>query len=242
MVGGPAANGSSPGQRSRQKQQVEYNEEKVVDFVNSPCLKRLRKSGMFCGDDSKKTTKLDEEIAGHNGMTDGANNFSRTEDERDGAPCREKTLNELEQMERQRGFVLLHTWFGHHNGSPRRPKRHSMYEEEDGLVGKDPIPPPIFSYDKEDPPMVVGSTHVDMKQFKLALSHHAIKHGFEFDTEKSDPRRMRVYCSRKVEEGCRWRLHASTMADKVTVKVTYVFFIVMYTEKYDNQQSSCVMF
>lgn len=100
----------------------------------------------------------------------------------------------------------------------------------------------FFSYDKEDPPMVVGSTHVDMKQFKLALSQHAIKHGFEFDTEKSDPRRMRVYCSRKVEEGCRWRLHASTMADKVTVKVTYVFFIVMYTEKYDNQQSSCVMF
>jgi hypothetical protein len=37
-----------------------------------------------------------------------------------------------------------------------------VYEEEDGLVGKDPIPPTI-SYDK-DPPMVVGSTYANMKK------------------------------------------------------------------------------
>ncbi|WVZ71199.1 hypothetical protein U9M48_019814 [Paspalum notatum var. saurae] len=93
------------------------------------------------------------------------------------------------------------------------------YDEEDGLVGKDPTPPAIVSYDKEDPPMVVGSTYPDWATFKLALSQHAIKHEFEYDTEKSDRRRLRVCCSRKVEEGCRWRLHASTMDDEVTVKV-----------------------
>ena len=96
------------------------------------------------------------------------------------------------------------------------------YEEEDGLVGKDLVPPPIVAYDKEDPPMVVGSTNLSMGQFKLALSHYAIKHEFEYLTKKSDPGRLRVYCSRKVEEGCRWRLHASTMDDKVCVKVTHI--------------------
>jgi len=59
------------------------------------------------------------------------------------------------------------------------------YEEEDGLVGKDLVPPPIVAYDKEDPPMVVGSTYLSMGQFKLALNHYAIKHEFEYLTEKS---------------------------------------------------------
>jgi hypothetical protein len=93
------------------------------------------------------------------------------------------------------------------------------YEEEDGLVGKDPIPHPIVAYDKEDPPMNVGSTYMNMSEFKLALSYYAIKHEFEFNIEKSDLGRYRVYCSRKVQDGCRWRLHASTMDDKVSIKV-----------------------
>jgi hypothetical protein len=55
---GPNANGSSQGQQSMQMQEVKYNEEKIDDdFVNSPSLKRLRKSGMFCGDDNKKNDK-----------------------------------------------------------------------------------------------------------------------------------------------------------------------------------------
>jgi hypothetical protein len=79
----------------------------------------------------------------------------------------------------------------------------------------------IVAYDKEDPPIVVGSTYLSIEQFKLALNHYAIKHEFEYLTEASDPGRLRVYCSRKVEERCRWRLHASTMDDKVSVKVTH---------------------
>jgi len=68
-----------------------------------------------------------------------------------------------------------------------------------------------------------------MKQFKLALNQHAIKHEFEYLTEKSDPGRVRAYCSKKVEEGCRWRLHARTTEDKslkVTIIIIAVFFVL----------------
>ncbi|WVZ87149.1 hypothetical protein U9M48_033836 [Paspalum notatum var. saurae] len=70
-----------------------------------------------------------------------------------------------------------------------------------------------------NPPMDVGSIYPNMQQFRLALSQHAIKHEFEFDTAKSDPGRLRAYCSRKKEEVCRWRLHASMMKDNKTIKV-----------------------
>jgi hypothetical protein len=54
------------------------------------------------------------------------------------------------------------------------------YEEEDGLIGKEPLPPrPVVAYDRNDPPMSVGSVYPNMKQFKLTLNHHAIKHEFE---------------------------------------------------------------
>ncbi|XP_066320176.1 uncharacterized protein [Miscanthus floridulus] len=58
-----------------------------------------------------------------------------------------------------------------------------------------------------------------MREFRIALSQHAIKHEFEFNIEKSDPGRVRAYCSKKKDEGCRWRLHASTMKDNITIKV-----------------------
>jgi hypothetical protein len=58
------------------------------------------------------------------------------------------------------------------------------YEEEDGLVGKDPLPPtPVLAYDKNNPPMCVGSIYPNMREFRLALQN-AIKHEFEFNIEK----------------------------------------------------------
>lgn len=94
------------------------------------------------------------------------------------------------------------------------------YEEEDGLIGKDPVlPKPNVAYDPNDPPMSVGSLYPNISQFRLALSQHAIKNEFEYNTEKSDPERLRAYCSKKEEEGCKWRLHASTYRDGVTIKV-----------------------
>lgn len=89
------------------------------------------------------------------------------------------------------------------------------YEEEDELIWEDPLPPvPIVAYDREDPPMSVGSIYPNIQEFKLALSQHAIKNEFEYNTKKSDPGRMRAYCSRKVAEKCKWRLHASTIKTK----------------------------
>jgi hypothetical protein len=57
---------------------------------------------------------------------------------------------------------------------------------------------------------------------------HAIKHEFEYNTEKNDPERIRVYCSKKVEEGCRWRLRAKTMDDEVTVQISCDFVLFFF--------------
>ncbi|KAM0838195.1 hypothetical protein ACQ4PT_061129 [Festuca glaucescens] len=74
-------------------------------------------------------------------------------------------------------------------------------------------------YDKEDPPMTVGSTYPNMDEFKLALRQHAVKREFEYNTEKSAPRRFRCYCKRRDEDDCPWRIHASTTDDMQTVVV-----------------------
>jgi hypothetical protein len=75
-----------------------------------------------------------------------------------------------------------------------------------------------------------------MCEFRLALSQNVIKHEFEFNIEKSDPGRVRVYCSRKKDEGRRWRLHARTMKDKITIKVNFVqlnsFYSMLYFAKF----------
>jgi hypothetical protein len=58
-----------------------------------------------------------------------------------------------------------------------------------------------------------------MELFRLALSQHAVKRNFEYNTEKSTQRRLRAYCKRRDEDDCPWRIHASTTADRRTVMV-----------------------
>jgi len=105
------------------------------------------------------------------------------------------------------------------------------FEDEDELEADEDEPyeevnhHPIADFDEEDPPMEVGTTYHNMYVFKLALCQHAIKHEFEFNTEKSSKSRFRAYCSRKVEDNCPWRLHASTTADKCTVMVRIIFLV-----------------
>lgn len=143
---GPAANGSRLGQRTRRsswhKQEVKYNEEidddndvlniKVDDFVNSPGLKRLRKSFMFNGDHSNKATNLNKEIAGHNGLTNGVNICSNTEKKKVGAhvPCGEKSFNKVQQMERE-------TMHGGENGDGKEKEFHSGRSNGLGLNNDD---------------------------------------------------------------------------------------------------------
>ena len=72
----------------------------------------------------------------------------------------------------------------------------SGQSEKDEIV-KDIVPPhiPEVVYDKDDPPMTVGSIYHNIDAFKLALSSHAIKHEFEYNTEKSEPGRFRAYAA-----------------------------------------------
>jgi curved DNA-binding protein CbpA len=93
---GPAANSAVAGQQtrrsSRHKQEAKCNEDgddsEVEDddnnvdddFVNSPGLKRLRKSGLFHNDHShsNKTINLNEDITSNNGPTNCVNNCSNS--------------------------------------------------------------------------------------------------------------------------------------------------------------------
>ncbi|WVZ52071.1 hypothetical protein U9M48_003164 [Paspalum notatum var. saurae] len=76
----------------------------------------------------------------------------------------------------------------------------SESDVEDGENSELEDEPEIDTYDKEDPPMSVGSTYRNMEEFKLALAQHAVKNKFEYMIEKSEPSRFRAYCARKVEE------------------------------------------
>lgn len=60
--------------------------------------------------------------------------------------------------------------------------------------------------------------------WQLALASHAIKYEFEYNIEKSDPERYRVYCSGRTE-GCRWRINASKMGDDQTIKVIVTWLL-----------------
>ena len=75
--------------------------------------------------------------------------------------------------------------------------------------------------------MAVGSLFPDMNAFRLALATHAIRNEFEFNIEKSEPGRYRAYCSGRAE-GCRWRIHASTMGDKTKVKVNFALVVLFF--------------
>ncbi|KAK3165970.1 hypothetical protein QOZ80_1AG0039970 [Eleusine coracana subsp. coracana] len=118
---GPAANSTGPGQQtrrsSRHRQEVKYNEESDEDDIEAesskdgddsdeniaspPSFKRLRKSGLFHGDHINGTTKLNEDVSGHNGPTNGVNDCSNAEvKNNDGAPCGEKT-SVTQQMKRE---------------------------------------------------------------------------------------------------------------------------------------------
>jgi hypothetical protein len=74
--------------------------------------------------------------------------------------------------------------------------------------------------------MAAESIYPDINAFKLALATHAIRNEFEFNIQKSEPGRYRAYCSGRAD-GCRWRIHASTMGDNLIVKVNVCCFIFL---------------
>ncbi|XP_052158483.1 uncharacterized protein LOC127776174 [Oryza glaberrima] len=107
---GPAASNVGPDQHprrsSRQKQEVKYNEDSDGDdtdchgngddgFVSSPSLKRLRKGGLFHGGENNET-KLNADTTGpgHDGPTNGVNNYNNTEGIERGSACAEQIKRE----------------------------------------------------------------------------------------------------------------------------------------------------
>jgi len=84
---------------------------------------------------------------------------------------------------------------------------------------------PDIEHDKEDPPMTEGTTYSCMEAFKLALSQHAIKHEFEYRTANSNHSRFGAYSSRKLEDNCPWRIHASTTQDKEIVMIIVLYLL-----------------
>ena len=79
----------------------------------------------------------------------------------------------------------------------------SEVEVDEDILGHEADHIPNVEYDKEDPPMSVGTSYPSMKELKLALSQHAVKHEFEYNTAKSAPHRFRAYCSRRDKDKCR---------------------------------------
>jgi predicted DNA binding CopG/RHH family protein len=89
---------------------------------------------------------------------------------------------------------------------------------DDNVKDREPEQMPDVDYDKKDPPVTVRTVYSDMDAFKIALASHVVKNEFNYDIEKSDPGRYRANCAFK-SEGCKWRIHASTLQDDVRVKV-----------------------
>ena len=91
-------------------------------------------------------------------------------------------------------------------------------------IGKDRVPSHILdvAYNKDDPPMEEGNIYPNMHEFKLALATHAIKNEFEYNIEKSESGRYRMYCTGLVDS-CKWRIHVSTMGDNITVHIISLF-------------------
>lgn len=71
-------------------------------------------------------------------------------------------------------------------------------------------------YDKEDPPMKVGTIYASMDEFRAAVRQHGIKEQFELGTQKSCKELFRGYCK---AEGCPWSIVARLMRDQQQVRV-----------------------
>ena len=86
---------------------------------------------------------------------------------------------------------------------------------DDHVPGEDSV-----LYDREDPPMKVGTVYTSMPKFKAAVRHHAIMKQFELGTEKSCKSFFRGYCK---ADGCSWTIVVRLMRDNQQVRVLTLF-------------------
>ena len=88
-------------------------------------------------------------------------------------------------------------------------------EEYDEVDDADPLEVHVL-HDPENPNIVKRALFPDIIAFRKAIRHHAVKTGFKFAGLKTDKTRFLAHCA---AEGCPWRIHASTIFDKKTIKV-----------------------
>ena len=94
------------------------------------------------------------------------------------------------------------------------------HANDDEVDDADPLEVHVL-HDAENPNIVRGALFPDIIAFRKAIRHHAVKIEFEFARVKTDKTRFIEHCAAK---GCPWRIHASTIFDKKTIKVTYLDF------------------
>ena len=82
---------------------------------------------------------------------------------------------------------------------------------DDHVPGEDSI-----LYDRENPPMQVGTIYASMNEFRATVQQHAIKEQFQFAIEKSCKDLFRGHCK---AEGCQWSIVARLMRDQQQVRV-----------------------
>ena len=75
----------------------------------------------------------------------------------------------------------------------------------------------VISYDKNNPPMDVGTIYPTMEDFKMAVRQYAINNEFDLGTEKSDKKRYRCFC--KSSDDCPWKINGTKHKEQSTVEV-----------------------
>ena len=92
---------------------------------------------------------------------------------------------------------------------------------------------PIIHFDKDNPTIDEGTIFTSVEDCRYAVATFAIKAGFEYITEKSDQKRLRVHC--RESKVCKWTLHASPM------RGGYPFQVEIYLLQYVFILVSCVI-
>ncbi|KAI3944861.1 hypothetical protein MKW92_022529, partial [Papaver armeniacum] len=71
--------------------------------------------------------------------------------------------------------------------------------------------------------MVVGTTFVDKLSYKNHLKHFCVLNEYEYKVEKSDKKRLRVWCAKTFNHRgtvvCKWYIFASKLPNQSTFKV-----------------------
>ena len=76
----------------------------------------------------------------------------------------------------------------------------------------------VISYDKNNPPMDVGTIYPTMEEFKMAVRQYAINKEFDLGTGKSDKTRYKCFC--KSSGVYPWKINGTKHKGQSTVEVS----------------------